>query len=248
MSPRIAAIADALLEAHHAGLPLAGRGEGPSSVAEAYRVQEEVLDRLGFGARPVAWKVGPPAQPGGDMLASPVFAAPLRSPATIAAGSRAILGIEAEIAFRFAAPPPRGATVADVRAAVDEMLVLIELCETRIAGWAEAPALWKLADFQSHGAFVVGSGTRELARDFSAQRMELEIGGRAGASAVGSHPTGRLWEMLAWAVEHCAGRGLPLQAGDVVTTGSWNGLAPLARGEEAMVRFPGIGEARLALS
>lgn len=247
MSRRISAIADALIEAHRAGLPLAGRGEPPASVGEAYRIQQQVIDRLAFGARPVAWKVAPPP-PGGEMLASPAPAPPWRSPAGFSAGSRCILGIEAELAFRFAATPPPAATLPDVRAAVDEMLVLIELCETRLVDWEHAHWLWKLADFQSHGAFVVGSGTREPGRDFATQRLEIDIGGRAGATAVGSHPTGRLWEMLVWAVDHCAGRGMPLQAGDLVTTGSWNGLAPLQRGEEAVVRFPGIGEARLTLS
>lgn len=244
---RTAAFADALLEAHRAGRPLTAAGEAPASVAEAYRIQQQVLDRLAFGARPLAWKVSP-APPGQEMLASPVASRLERSPATIVAGTRKILGIEAEIAFRFAATPPAGATIADVRAAVDEMLVLIELCETRLADWEHAPALWKLADFQSHGAFVLGSGTRDLGRDFVTQPVELEIDGRAGTSAVGTHPTGRLWEMLAWAVGHCAARGVPLQAGDIVTTGSWTGLAPLRRGEEALARFPGIGEARLALA
>ena len=243
---RLAGAADALLEAHRVGRPTA-RFEAPATVGEAYRVQREVLDRLAFGARPVAWKVSP-AAPGEEMLASPVASRLEPSPATIAAGTRAILGVEAEIAFRLAATPPANATLADVRAAVDEMFVLIELCETRLADWTAAPALAKLADFQSHGAFVAGSGTRELSRDFTTQRFELDIAGRAGQAGVGTHPTGRLWEMLAWAVQHCAARGLPLQAGDVVTTGSWNGLAPLARGEEAIARFAGIGEARLTLS
>lgn len=242
---RATAIADALGEAHRAGLPIA-RCEAPASAGEAYRVQQQVLERLTLGARPVAWKVSPAASVE-EMQASPVPTRPERSPAAIACGTRAILGVEAEIAFRFAATPPVPATLADVRAAVEEMLVLIELCETRLAAGRDAPALLRLADFQSHGAFVGGSGTRDLARDFSSQRVELEIGGRAGVSAVGSHATGRLWEMLAWAVHHAAARGLPLQAGDLVTTGTWTGLSPIARGEEAVARFPGIGEARLTL-
>ena len=243
---RATVAADALLEAHRVGRPTA-RFEAPATVGEAYRVQQEVLDRLCFGARPAAWKVSP-APPGRDMLASPVASRLERSPATVATGTRAILGVEAEIAFRFASTPPPDSTLADVRAAVDEMFVLIELCETRLADFAGAPALAKLADFQSHGTFVAGSGTRDLSRDFATQRFELDIGGRAGQGGVGTHPSGRLWEMLAWAVRHCAARGLPLQAGDVVTTGSWNGLAPLARGEEAIARFAGIGEAHLTLS
>ena len=243
---RAAAAADALLEAHRLGRPTA-RFEPPATVGEAYRVQREVLDRLSFGARPVAWKVSP-AAPGREMLASPVASRLERSPATIAAGTRAILGLEAEVAFRFASTPPPDPTLADVRAAVDEMFVLIELCETRLADWSGAAPLAKLADFQSHGAFVVGSGTRELSRDFATQRFELDVGGRSGVGGVGTHPSGRLWEMLAWTVQHCAARGLALQAGDVVTTGSWNGLTPVARGEEAVARFAGIGEARLTLS
>jgi 2-keto-4-pentenoate hydratase len=244
----VAAFADALLEAHRAGHTCTvAAGIAPRSVAEAYRVQQRVLERLAYGARPQAWKVSP-APAGGEILASPVPPRLERSPAAISAGTRTILGIEAEVAFRFAATPPGAASVADVRAAVGEMVALIELCETRLTGWQQSPALAKLADFQSHGAFVVGSGTRDLDRDFAAQRVELQIEGRTAARAAGSHPTGRLWEMVAWAVSHCAGRGMPLQAGDIVTTGSWTGLVPIAPGEEAVARFAGIGEARLALT
>lgn len=246
-APLVDAFADALLDAHLRGIAcVPPEALAPRNVAEAYRIQKRVLDRLGFGARPVAWKVSP-TPPGEERLASPVPGVPLHSPATIEAGARTILCIEAEIAFRLAATPPIPSTVAAVRAAVDEMVVLIELCETRFADFAGASALAKLADFQSHGAFVVGSGTRAFDRDFATQRVDLTIEGRAGVSAIGSHPTGSLWEMVAWAVEHCASRGMPLQSGDLVTTGSWTGTTPLARGEAVTVRFEGIGEARLAL-
>ena len=239
----IAAAVDALVEAHRTGKLVPPDDSGPRNVAEAYEVQRRVLGRLASGARPAAWKVSPATEP----LASPVPGPVHRSPARLEAGRRTVLGIEAEIAFRFAATPREDATAAQVRAAVGEMVVLIELCETRLASAAQAPAMWKLADFQSHGAFVTGSGTRQLDRDFTTQRVELEIDGRREVSAAAAHPTLRLWEMVAWAVGHCAGRGMPLRAGDIVTTGSWTGIVPLACGEEAVARFPGIGEARLAL-
>ena len=243
----IDAFADALIDAHRLGAAcVPPEAVAPRNVAEAYRIQKRVLDRLAFGARPVAWKVSP-SRDGEERFASPVPGQPLRSPAMVEAGARAILGIEAEIAFRFAATPPVPATVAAVRAAVEEMVPLIELCETRLVDAVHASALAKVADFQSHGAFVVGSGTRALDRDFAAQRVELHVAGRDRVAATGSHPTGQLWEMVAWAVEHCAARGLPLQAGDLVTTGSWTGMTPLAQGEAVVVRFEGIGEARLAL-
>ena len=243
-----AALAGWLAQAHRSGLACRpDAGDAPRTVADAYAVQERVLAELGFGARPVAWKVSPPA-PGRDLMASPVPSQPLRSPARIEAGTRTILGVEAEICFRFAADPPPAAGVADVRAAVDEMAVLIELCETRLADWAGAPALWKLADFQSHGAFVVGSGTRDFSRDFTRQPVELRVGDGAPVVATGSHPSGDLWAMVAWAVQHCAGRGMALRAGDIVTTGAWTGIAAISPGEAAVARFPGIGEARLVLA
>lgn len=244
----VEALAAVLLEARRSGRPRpVDASAAPRSAAEAYRVQQHVLDRVAFGQRPVAWKVSPPIR-GAEPLASPVPpAGVLESPARIAQAGRTVVGIEAEIAFRFASEPPVGGGVAGARAAVEQMLVLIELCETRLAGWPAVHELWKLADFQSHGAFVLGSGTRDLHADFHTQRVEVTIDGRAGAKAVGSHPTGDLWSMLAWSVDHCAGRGMPLAAGDVVTTGSWVGLLPLAPGEEAVARFEGIGAARLAL-
>lgn len=242
------ALADWLAEAHRSGRTCTVGADGaPRSEADAYRVQQRVLERIAFGRRPTAWKVSPP-QPNGQSLATAVPSEPLRSPALIPRGTRLVLGVEAELAFRFAAPPPVGGGLAAIRAAVDEMVVLIELCETRLTNWAHAPALWKLADFQSHGAFVVGSGTREMQRDFHLQAVELTIGGRTSVSAAGSHPTCDLWAMVAWAVDHCAGRGMPLAAGDLVTTGSWTGMTPLAPGEEAVAKFAGVGEARLALS
>ena len=237
-----------LVEARRIGRPAAVDARvAPASVLEAYRVQQHVLDRVAYGRRPIAWKVSPP-QPGEEPLASPVPPdGVLQSPARISAGGRTVLGIEAEIAVRFAAPPPVGGGIAGARAAAECLLVLIELCESRIASPAQAPPLWKLADFQSHGAFVLGSGSRDLRTDFHAQKVEVTIDGRSGASGMGSHPTLDLWSMVAWAVDHCAGRGMPLCAGDVVTTGSWVGMLPVAPGMEAVARFEGVGEARLRL-
>ena len=54
--------------------------------------------------------------------------------------------------------------------------------------------------------------------------------------------------MVAWAVRHCARRGMPLQAGDVVPTGTWTGLTVVRPGEAVTAVFEGIGEARLRLA
>ncbi len=245
----IHAIAQALASAHRGKPIVAGANDGPINVKDAYAVQDEVLRILAPGRHPVAWKVSPP-RGGADPLMSPVPAqGVLSSPATVCAGERIVLGVECEIAFRFAEAPT--VDLADAHAPLDgigEAIVLIELCETRIANWSDASPLWRLADFQSHGAFVLGTGTTEWrALDYARQEAQLRVNGRSVARGVGTHPTRNLAEMVAWSVRHCARRGMPLQAGDIVTTGTWTGLVAVSPVEDIVASFPGIGESRLRL-
>jgi len=225
-----------LLEARRGGeLVDLTREPAPADLEEVYRVQDLVLHAVGNGARPGAWKAIPP-RPGSPAAASPVPASCVaRSPATLGAG-RLLLGVEAEIAFRL------GPDLAP-----QEALVAIELCETRLAGWASAPPLWKLADFQSNAALVFGSGTRGWRGiDYRAQSVELEINGGIAKRARGAHPSGDPARLLPWMLEHCAGRG-GLRPDELVTTGSWVGIVEASPGDEIVARFPGIGEARLRL-
>ena len=216
------------------------------SEAEAYRVQDETYARLWPSERPCAWKAGGPNDKS-EPTAAPIPPSNVyRSPACIAAAGMNMLGVEAEIGFRLARDlPARESQYSEeeVAAAVDEAVVTIELCATRLADWKNAPALWKLADFQSNGALVVGSGTPGWqAVDFTVQRVECRIGERI-VSAVGAHPFGSPFRLLPWAVAHCARRIGGLRAGDIVTTGSWTGLELARAGDEITARFPGIGEA-----
>jgi 2-keto-4-pentenoate hydratase len=237
----------ALLAAHiHAAPSTCDLAAAPTDVETAYAIQQEVLAALAQ-ERPIAWKVSPP-RAGAAPHASPVppqgvFA----SPAVIRPPESGLLGIECEIAFRFLSAPASGAAREEL-AAITEAVVLIELCATRFADFDAAPPLARLADFQSHAAFVVGTGIRDWSDlDFAGQPVSLHVRGRSVMETYGSHPTRDLAAMLAWGVGHCTARGMPLQAGDVVTTGSWTGVTPLHPGEEAVARFAGIGEARLAL-
>jgi 2-keto-4-pentenoate hydratase len=245
----IEAIADALAAAHRGRAIVSGGDEGPRNVKDAYAVQEAVLRRLAPGQRPTAWKVSP-VRDGSDPLASPVPPACVHaSGARLRAEERVLLGIECEIAFRFGEAPRVERTEAhDPLDSVAEAVVLMELCETRLADWSEATTMWRLADFQSHGAFIVGSGTSDWRSiDYAKQEAELRIEGRRAARTVGGHPTRDLPAMVAWAVRHCARRGMPLAAGDIVTTGSWTGVTAVRPVEELTAIFPGVGEARMLL-
>ncbi len=202
------------------------------SADEAYQIQDAVYARLWPRQQPPAWKAGS-ANASVEPTGAPI-ANVHKSPARVATTGMNMIGIEAEIAFRI------GEDASPI-----EALVAIEVCDTRIAGWKDAPPLWKLADFQSNEALVIGGGTRAWSEiDFSAQSVELEIGGRI-IRARGSHPWGNPSRLLPWAAAHSARRGKPLRAGTILTTGSWTGMEFARPGDEVVARFPGIGEARV---
>ncbi len=247
MPAPIERIAGLFVEARRARRPFAIPTDATLASAEdAYRVQDETFARLWPGKWPGAWKAGG-ASDQVEPTGAPIAAANVHlSPARLAAAGMSMIGIEAEIAYRISHDlPAEGKPIAEEQllAAVSEALVAIEICDTRLTDWKNAPPLWKLADFQNNDALVLGSGTRAWREiDFGAQSVELRIGGKT-ITARGAHPYGNPFRLLPWAAAHCAQRGKPLRAGDVVTTGSWTGLELARPGEEISARFPGIGEA-----
>jgi 2-keto-4-pentenoate hydratase len=69
--------------------------------------------------------------------------------------------------------------------------------------------------------------------------------GERVSKATGSHSFGDPFRLMPWIAAHCAKRAGGLKKGDIVTTGAWTGLEPAKAGDEVLVRFPGVGEARL---
>jgi 2-keto-4-pentenoate hydratase len=221
------------------------------SEEDAYAVQAQVFAALWPGARPAAWKAGGPSDRV-EPTAAPIPAERLlRSPASVVGANMTMLGVEAEVAFRLAKDlPPRARpySARTVMAAVGEVLVAIELCDTRLANWKKTSGLWKLADFQNNHALVAGSGTADWQKiDFLKQEVEFRIGART-ARAKGAHSFGNPARLLPWLVAHCAKRGFGLHAGDVITTGAWTGLELAKIGDEVTARFPGIGEATVRIT
>ncbi len=240
-----------LVKARRSGTPAATAGVALQKEEEAYRVQDAVFAELWPGARPVAWKAGGPSDKV-EPTAAPIASENLvHSPASVTGAKMQMIGVEAEVAFRLAKDlPPRSRpySARALAAAVGEVVVAIELCDTRLANWKKTSGLWKLADFQNNSALVVGSGTRDWQKlDFLQQECEFRIGTRV-ARAKGSHSFGNPARLLPWLAAHCAKRGLGLHAGDVITTGAWTGLEIAKPGDEVTARFPGIGEASVRIA
>ncbi len=239
-----------LLDAHRTKVPAATDAVALKNEDEAYRVQDAVFAALWAGSRPAAWKAGGPSDKV-TPTAAPIPPENLyHSPASVAGARMHMIGVEAEVAFRLAKDlPPRTRPYSErsVAAAVGEVLVTIELCDTRLANWKKAPGPWILADFQNNSGLVLGSGTKDWQKiDFLQQEAEFRIGPRV-VKVKGVHSFGNPFRLLPWLTKHCTERGVGLHAGDVITTGSWTGLEIAKPGDEVTARFPGIGEATVRI-
>lgn len=232
------AAALALLQARRRHQPLAVTPEdGPADATTAYAIQRAVWSALAGEGRPTAWKVGA-ARRDAEPLAAPLLPDPVAmSPAAFAPTDFFGLGVEAEIAFRFGRdlpPRPEPYDRAEILTAIAGAHVAMELVDTRLADAQAAGPLWRLADGLLHGGFVLGDEVPGWqGRDWSGLTARVLDGGKILAETRGRPPLDDLFHCLPWWIDHAGG----VQAGDVVTTGAWNGMHPVALPANLRVEF-----------
>lgn len=215
----------------------------PADRAGAYGVQDAVVSQLGSIA---GWKVGAKG-PDVEPACAPMPASGLRPSGSAFAGPPwALRGVEVEVAFRLArdlAPADDGMSAADLASAIDCVLPVIEVVETRLAGWREAGPLAQLADLQSHGALVLGEPSALSPQEVDLRTVQafLAFDGQPVASTRGANPAADIWRLLAWLAFHCVRRGQPLRAGQVVTTGSCTGMLFAPKQARVQAHLAGIG-------
>jgi 2-keto-4-pentenoate hydratase len=239
-----------LMAARRSGtlVPLVPR-HAPDSIAAAYAIQDEVIEALGGRG---GWKVGAP-----NAEAEPVCA-PLPKAGIHASGAElpvadfGFTGIEVEIGFRLRRDLlPRTApyTRDEVLDAVGGLCATIEVVDSRLEDWRSRSRFEQCADLGNHGALIVGPTAGVPAGFDPLQQMAvLHVNERNEAAKRGGNTAGDARRLLHWLANHAAARGLPLRAGDVVTTGSCTGLYDARKGERLKGLLPGVGEVELLLS
>ena len=209
----------------------------PQTLDDAHAIQDATLAAL--GERIAGWKVsvvdGRVVR--GAIMASRVF----ESGAQVKASTMPLLGIEAEIAFRFERDLPAGKhSYEDVAAAVTAFAA-IELVDSRFRDFQAVTAQERNADFVTNGGFVRGAvapGWRRL--DLKNIPVTLTIGGAEIVKRNGGHGAGDpLLPAVALANDLPAG----LKAGQFVTTGTYTGLTFAKPGQRVVAAFEGIGTA-----
>lgn len=228
-----------LLRAYQGHTSLAVSADSaPVSSADAYAVQGEIWRALVGAQRPHAWKVGAPTR---ETLPSAAAIFPQRiafSPARFSRADFFGLGVEAEIALCFGRDLPASATQTEILDAIASVHVAMELVDTRLADSEAAGPLWRLADNLLNGGLVLGDAIanwRDL--DFARLRVRVFANGQFVAETVGRPPLDDLFYCLPWWLQHVGGA----RAGDIVTTGAWNGMHPVGLPATLSVEFVGVG-------
>jgi 2-keto-4-pentenoate hydratase len=176
----------------------------------------------------------------GALLLSRIF----DNGATISTRDMTMVGVEAEIAFRFD-QPLRPRERAYERAEIEALVTAfpaIEILDSRFRDYHGASVIDRAADFMSNSAFVVGAPRNDW-RSFDLARLEagLLIDGVEVARMVGGHAAGDALIpaiALANALRHSTG----IPAGHVVTTGSYTGLKFIEKDAAVQAQFAGFGD------
>lgn len=160
---------------------------------------------------------------------------------------------EPEFAFRIGRTlPPRGTPwpVEEVVAAVADLHPAIEIPDSRYLDVATAGAAQLIADNACAHHFVLGAAAPASWRDLdlSAYPVRARAGGEPWRSGSGGNVLGDPRLALTWLVNELSGLGIPLQAGQIVTSGTC--MAPLAIAPDDLVSadFGQLGSVTLRLA
>jgi 2-keto-4-pentenoate hydratase len=151
-----------------------------------------------------------------------------RQPATIPAGRFFVAGVEAEFGFRLGSDLPARAAPyerEEVSAAVDAVVPLIEICDTRLSEWRTRRIEEITADNAFNGGVVVGTpfeAWRSL--DLETHRVTLSVDGALKGEGTGALVLGHPLIALTWLANEMSRRGDGMHAGELVAAGTCTGL------------------------
>ena len=251
ITPQQEAAAQFLAKARKAGVPGARLPEDirPADLDSALVIQRRIVALLGQAVG--GWKCSVPSEQR-PILAAPIFASTIHraSPCTIVA-SGTIARIEPEVAFLMGRDLPQRATPyseAEIRAAIGESRLVLELLDTRYAepGVVSWPEM--MADcVQNQGLFVGPTFAGGL--DAQLRTMKVTVRGPVGVLSThdGHHGDGHPLNPLYWLANFLAGRGEGLRAGQVVTTGSYAGAIEVPIGQPLTVIYGDLGQVAIEL-
>ena len=219
----------------------------PFAVSEAHAIQDATLKALNETV--AGWKVGTPLD-GKTVHGAIMQSRVIPTGGAIRASEVPLLGVEAEVAFRFdrdLKPRERPYEYEEVASAVTAFPA-IEIVDSRFRDYRGAPLIERIADCLSNGAFVQGAPQPRW-RQFDLTKLDarLVIDGEVIVRRTGGHPAG---DPLLPAVElvNAMRMGDGVRAGQFATTGTYTGLNFGKPGQKVSAIFEGVGSAEVHLA
>jgi 2-oxopent-4-enoate/cis-2-oxohex-4-enoate hydratase len=229
-------------------MPPLSETHGELTLEQAYAIQDALRAELARrGQRAIGWKLAATSAPTQALVGVPhpvvgfLFPEQYASGAEVAVGGFVELVVEVEVAFRMRARlAGPGVTAATAAAAVEGALPALELPDFLFSGKPGAGDF--IANSVLAHAVVLGSPARSLAGlDLAQEEVVYEHNGEIVGTHRAAEVMGNPLNALAWLANHLATRGLGLEPGDVVMSGSISKLLRPKAGDTIRARFRHLG-------
>lgn len=230
---------------------------GDHDEATAYQIQKiNHAHRISQGARMVGKKIGLTSFKVQEMfgISTPDFGI-LYNDMEILTGQHISMAklmqpkVEAELAFVLG-QELRGdtLTILDVINAVDYVLPSIELVGSRITDW-DIKITDTIADNASASHYILGHTPKMLDDiDVVNCHMEMHINGRLSSSGSGKDCLGSPLNAVLWLARKMNELDQPLQAGEMILSGSLGPMCPVSAGDEIVANFTGLGDVAISFT
>lgn len=212
----------------------------PLDLEAGWQLQQEVTRQLGQAVG--GWKASLP-QPGKLVAAriyQPVVSREAICSVPFPSGADAVK-VEPELAFVLAKDlPPREQpyTEAEVDAAVGAVHAALEICASRYTDHTGLPFAELLADgIVNNGLWL---GPELSAPDVAAFELRWQVANEPAQNAQARHPDGHPRAPLYWLANFLRERGVGVQAGQAVITGSYAGVLTLPMGKRTRFDYAGL--------
>ncbi len=225
----------------------------PTTTDDSYAIQDLVVG----DAAEVGWKIGATSAFAQEFLGcdgpfcSPMIDNIVATGASIEFSSLLNPMMEPEIAVVLGTDLSAAAgpvTVDQARAATASLRPSIELIGGCFPDISACGVESLIADWGGNLGIVLGDPVTEWHDiDLQAVPVELRQNGAVVGAGHGADAMGGPMEALAWLANHLHRRGKTLRAGQIVTTGTCGGVAPLRADDNALATHGPLGEVSFTL-
>ncbi len=219
------------------------------SVADAYRIQDRVIERIVGGDGSVAgYKLGLVSAAKQEQLGidEPIFC-PVPSELLLE-GTRLDLDecirprVEAELGLVLGEPLEPPTTPTEVLVKTERVVPLLEIIESRFTDWRIPTAQDVIADITSCRRVALGERAIDVGGvDLAMESVTLSQNGELVETGVGADIMGNPARGVAWLADRLVERGARLGAGDLVMTGGITAAVDIKPGDVFTVRFGSLG-------